>query len=100
MNVMIEVLTITAITMVMSSHGGDQAVVPVRVMGRIISLSSWSRMWQCQTYPGPTVASKGKSEPSWLVKRILITVTWSLYAMIVSFQPCSFGGGSMGSPVK
>jgi hypothetical protein len=25
--------------------------------GRIISLSSWSRMWQCTMYAGPTVGS-------------------------------------------
>ena len=28
--------------------------------GRIISLSSWSRMWQCQTYPGPDLGIEGE----------------------------------------
>ena len=80
--------------------------------GRIISLSSWSKMWQCQTYPGPIVGSKGyRFVPgdgalgpvvgaSSGAKRTLMMVTMPVGAWIVSFHPISFGAGACGFPVK
>ncbi len=38
------------------SDGDDHLLIS---MGRMISLSSWSRMWQCSTYPGPLVGLNG-----------------------------------------
>jgi hypothetical protein len=47
--------------------------------GLNISLSSWSRMWQCQTYPGPLVASNSYARrPSCGAKRIRNIVTFKI----------------------
>ena len=81
------------------------AIVPRAASGttknlRIISLSSWSKMWQCHTYPGPAVASNGNGDPSWVAKRILIVVTSPGFIWIVSFHHCSFAAGSIAEPVR
>src|SRR5262245_40721325 len=75
-----------------------------------MSLSSWSRMWQCHTYPGPAAESEGNGlTPSagggvtgvyCGAKRINTRVTLPGGATKVSFQPLSCGEGGSEGPVR
>src|SRR5689334_8445888 len=77
---------------------------------RIISLSSWSRMWQCHTYPGPpdVGSNANRLTPAETLftavvvgaHRIATVVTSNGRILRVSFHPASSGPGGTEEPVR
>jgi hypothetical protein len=69
--------------------------------GRIMSCSSCSRMWQCQTYSLPPVLGlEGTANGTDGILNCMITVvTSSGFILTVSFQPASFGSGGRADSV-
>jgi hypothetical protein len=69
--------------------------------GRIMSCSSCSRMWQCQTYSLPPVRGlAGTTNGTVGSLNCMITVVTSPgFILMVSFHPASFGLGGRAAPL-